>query len=47
MATKLVTYYEKLSPIKSTILWTRGHVSSRDKLKTYLPYHNAYGNQTL
>ena len=36
-----------INPLSHTTLWTRGHVRSGDKLKTfYLHYHNTYGYQT-
>ena len=36
-----------LNPWSHTTLWTRDHVGSRDKLKTfYIHYHNTYGHQT-
>ena len=37
----------KFNPSSQTTFWTRGHVRSRDKLKTfYLHYHNTYDHQT-
>ena len=37
-------YCKKLYLLSQTTLWTRIHVSLRDKSKAYL-YHNAYGHQ--
>ena len=49
MATKfarVVAYFEGLFPIKSNGSWGTCFVRSRDKLETYLHYHNLYGQQT-
>ena len=42
---KMVTYHDGVSPIKSHDLWSHRLSKSRDKLKTHLHYHSAYGQQ--
>ena len=49
MGTKLgrvVTSHEGLPCITSRDFSSRGLTRSRDKLKTYIHYHNTYGHQT-
>ena len=44
---KIVTYFERLSPIRSDDLWSRGLAWPSDKLKPlYLHYHNFYYHET-